>query len=390
MSAEQLETKLSDKPVFFPTLDVLRFIAALGVVIAHGFGGMTGSYGNPSWLVESPDNLQGLNQAGFYAHRFATNLSAGVDLFFIISGFLITYLLIREKDKTGTINIPKFYLRRALRIWPLYFFLILCTPLLLKWLQLVPYNGYLWQVTFMSNFRVISVNDFEFPFAHFWSISVEEHFYLIWPLILFFVPVKRLPIAFAAVISASFLYRFYAMIYIEQSYFHYYLNTFSRMDEMAIGGWIGWLYFRKKIEFKIPGFIRFIGYSALAIVLTLQHRFDYTNAIDPLFRKYIYIGFMLFVFSDFMFNSRFTSKMMKPGLYHYLGKISFGLYMYHNMLIVPITMKLMPWIGSTNRWVFALLYVSLTILVSALSYELFEKRILKFKDKFAVIATRRS
>jgi peptidoglycan/LPS O-acetylase OafA/YrhL len=378
------------KPVFFPTLDVLRFIAAFGVIIAHGFGAMTGGYGNPSWLIKSPEATQDLNMAGMYAHRFATNLSIGVDLFFIISGFLITYLLIREKDKSGTINIPKFYIRRALRIWPLYFFLILCAPFLLKWLDQPSYQGYVWQATFMSNFRVISVNDFEFPFAHFWSISVEEHFYLFWPVLLFFIPIRKMPVAFAAVIFASFLFRMYIMIYGERNYYHYYLNTFSRMDEMAIGGWIGWLYFQKKIELRIPGFVRLIAYTALIILLVLQHRFDYNNQIDPLFRKYIYIGFMLFVFADFLFNSRFAAKMQKPGVLHYLGKISFGLYMYHNMLIAPITMKLMPYIGSNNKWVFATIYLSLTILVSALSYELFEKRILKYKDKFAIIATRRS
>ncbi|MCA6362320.1 MAG: acyltransferase [Bacteroidetes bacterium] len=378
------------KPVFFPTLDVLRFIAAFGVVIAHGFNGMTGGFGNPSWLIKSPDAPQELNMAGMYAHRFATNLSIGVDLFFLISGFLITYLLIREKDKTGTINIPKFYIRRALRIWPLYFFLILCAPLLLKWLDVAPYKGYLWQATFMSNFRVISENNFEFPFAHFWSISVEEHFYLFWPLLLFFVPVRKMPVAFAAVIFASFLYRLYAMIYIDLNYFHFYLNTFARMDEMAIGGWIGWLYFQKKIELRIPGFVRFMAYAGLIILLMLEHRFEYTNPIDPLFRKYIYIGFMLFVFADFLFNTKFAAKMQKPGLLHYLGKISFGMYMYHNMLIAPISMKIMPAIGSANKWVFASIYLSLTTLIAALSYELFEKRILKFKDKFAIIATRRS
>lgn len=378
------------KPVFFPTLDVLRFIAAFGVVIAHGFGGMTDGYGNPSWLIKSPDTPHDLNMAGMYAHQFTTNLSIGVDLFFIISGFLITYLLIREKDKTGTINIPKFYIRRALRIWPLYFFLILCTPLLLKWLNLPPYQGYIWQSTFMSNFRIISINNFEFPFAHFWSISVEEHFYLFWPLLLFFVPVRKMPVAFAVVIFASFLYRMYVMLYVERNYFYYYLNTFSRMDEMAIGGWIGWLYFQKKIELRIPGFVRFMAYTALVIILVIGHRFEYTNPIDPLFRKYIYIVFMLFVFADFLFNARFAAKMQKTGVLHYLGKISFGLYMYHNMLIVPINFKIMPFIGSTNKWVFAVVYLSLTILISALSYELFEKRILKFKDKFAIIATRRS
>jgi peptidoglycan/LPS O-acetylase OafA/YrhL len=378
------------KPVFFPTLDVLRFIAAFGVVIAHGFNGMTDGFGNPSWLIKSPDAPQDLNMAGIYVHRLTNNFSIGVDLFFLISGFLITYLLIREKDKTGTINVPKFYIRRALRIWPLYFFLILCTPLLLNWLEVAPYKGYLWQATFMSNFRVISENAFEFPFAHFWSISVEEHFYLFWPLLLFFVPVRRMPVAFAAVIFASFLYRLYAMIYIDLEYFHFYLNTFARMDEMAVGGWIGWLYFQKKIELRIPGFVRFIAYAGLLIILALQHRFEYTNPIDPLFRKYIYIGFMLFVFADFLFNTKFAAKMQKPGVLHYLGKISFGIYMYHNMLIAPIGMKIMPAIGSANKWIFASIYLLVTTLVAAISYELFEKRILKFKDKFTIIATRRS
>src|ERR1700751_4992513 len=101
------------------------------VVIIHGFSAFRVWIGEPRILVSG---LQA-KEKNFLWDRMQClfeNLSFGVDIFFLISGFLITYLLLTEKEKFGTINVGKFYIRRALRIWPLYFFIILITPLLVK------------------------------------------------------------------------------------------------------------------------------------------------------------------------------------------------------------------------------------------------------------------
>lgn len=387
MSTEQLESKFSDKPVFFPTLDVLRFIAVFAVVLTHGFDSVIANYGQPKVLF---NDLGQLSMFGIYVNRFFANLNIGVDLFFIISGFLITYLLIKEKDKSGKIDVVKFYLRRALRIWPLYFLvLFVFIPIVIKLLGLPKYEHYLWHASFLTNYRIISINDFEFPFSHFWSISVEEHFYLFWPLLLFIIPIRKLPILFSGVVFISILFRIYVLFFLDHTHINFTMNTLSRMDELSIGGLIAWFHFNRKIEFKIHFLIRIMVYILMIFFLAVQMRYEYLDTLSPVFRKYLGLSFMIFLFMDFMFNPKMQKRFSKPNLLHYLGKISFGVYLFHNILIVPISMHIMPKIPNHNRWEFAAIYIIASFAIASLSYEFIEKRILRFKERFAVIATRR-
>ncbi|MGL5888505.1 MAG: acyltransferase family protein [Bacteroidia bacterium] len=387
MAAEQLESELSGKPVFFPTLDVLRFIAVFAVVLTHGFDATIGNYGQPNYLLSDSGEL---TIFGYYVNRFFANLNIGVDLFFIISGFLITYLLIKEKDKTGKIDVVKFYLRRSLRIWPLYFLvLFVFIPLVIKLTEQPAYDHYLWHASFLTNYRIISTNNFEFPFSHLWSISVEEHFYLFWPLLLFVIPIRRLPILFSAVIFASILFRIYVLFFSEHTHINFFMNTLSRMDELSIGGLIAWLHFNKKIEFRVHSAIRIMVYMLMIFALAVQSRYEYFDTLSPVFRKYLGLLFMIFLFMDFMFNPKLQKRFSKQSILHYFGKISFGIYLFHNLLIVPIAMHIMPQISNHNRWEFALIYIASTFAIAALSYEFIEKRILRFKDRFAIIATLR-
>ena len=155
-----------------PELDVLRFFAFFSVFCYHALPGV--EVGNHSgWERAAAIGLSAFKSAG----------SFGVCLFFVLSSFLITELLIRERSKTGTVHIKAFYTRRILRIWPLYFFFLfvgfllghlvpewnLETPRLLAFLALLG-NWYVAVFGWSAN-----------PIAPLWSISIEEQFYLIWP-----------------------------------------------------------------------------------------------------------------------------------------------------------------------------------------------------------------
>src|ERR1041384_8269282 len=111
--------------IYFKDLDALRFIAAYLIVLLHCFFGWKVKFGDPSFLNSflSPASIKSLE---IVIHNF----SFGVDIFFLISGFLLTYLLLCEREKTGKVDVIKFYIRRAYRIWPLYFLMILTAPLL--------------------------------------------------------------------------------------------------------------------------------------------------------------------------------------------------------------------------------------------------------------------
>src|ERR1700730_9422778 len=156
-----------------PELDVLRFCAAVAVFIFHGFYSLTRTsiFGASHGLTVSP--LLAMIGSGGY----------GVDLFFVISSFLITQLLLREREETGTLDVKAFYLRRILRIWPLYFFFIgVCCAL-----TFVNHSQHLeWK--YIAGFLFLSGN-WVFIFSGtprsvagpLWSISLEEQFYLCWP-----------------------------------------------------------------------------------------------------------------------------------------------------------------------------------------------------------------
>src|SRR4051812_13587616 len=109
-----MENDTNTQRIYFRNLDILRFVAAYMIVVLHCYFGWKVRFGNPAFLTSSLSN-SGLDRLELIMH----NLSFGVDIFFLISGFLITYLLLSEKEKTGQVDVLKFYIRRAYRIWPL-------------------------------------------------------------------------------------------------------------------------------------------------------------------------------------------------------------------------------------------------------------------------------
>ena len=160
------------KKIYFPNLNGLRFFAALSVMVYHFFG------------------INVLN--GHF----------GVILFFVLSGFLITYLLLEELKNTDTISIKKFYVRRILRIWPLYFFILLLSTVLIffetgidnSYSQALPY--YLF---FIPNLAFVMNIGIKYAVV-LWSVGAEEQFYLVWPWIIRKIKVKKLILIFLIMI----------------------------------------------------------------------------------------------------------------------------------------------------------------------------------------------
>ncbi|MES1218996.1 MAG: acyltransferase, partial [Bacteroidota bacterium] len=142
-------------------LNGLRAIAALAVVVSH-----TLLFSKQFGLSKST----GVDLAGF-----------GVSIFFSLSGFLITYLLLLEKDRFTTINIKAFYIRRILRIWPLYYFYLFLSVIMILIFHLGDLPGSLiYYIVLCANIPFIAGT--ELPLiGHYWSLGVEEQFYLFWP-----------------------------------------------------------------------------------------------------------------------------------------------------------------------------------------------------------------
>jgi len=388
------------RTVHFHNLDILRFIAAFIIVIAHGYEAWLGWGHTHPFLAGS--NGEEFSTAGGWVHGIIKNFTIGVDVFFVISGFLITYLLLEEKAQSGKISFAKFYLRRTLRIWPLYFLLVALGPLIFHWndyyyfletkSHISTQADYLTTALMVNNFWAIQEQNWVFPFAHFWSICIEEHFYIVWPFIIAFIPIKKLPWVFGAIILLSMMMRAYFQMIHPHPFWHNYLHTLCRMDMLAIGGLIAYIHHLKPIALNIHWGIRTAVYT-LFIVVMINVGWQPVDGsiISQVFTKYLFGAFFIFWMMNYLFNQKAWLSFKRKNFIHYLGKTSYGLYMYHNILVsFVILMVVQPNDFADHEWwKFWLIYIGSTILISALSYEFFEKYFLKWKDKFAVILTRR-
>jgi peptidoglycan/LPS O-acetylase OafA/YrhL len=379
-----LEQK-SESTVYIPQFDIIRFFAAFMIVIYHSYIAWKGWYGLPGVL--SNGTYKDFTSIGQHIDQFLRNLPIGVDIFFFISGYLLTYLLVVEKEKFGKVNIPNFYIRRGLRIWPLYFFLVALAPLLVYWLG-EKQPTYWPTIALINNFETIHTQQWVYPFAHFWSICIEEHFYLFWPIIIAFIPVKKLPLAITMLIAFSWLYKIYTYIYLPSNWYQLYLHTFSRMDVILLGGLLAVFYLKKPFTFKL----HWASMLVISLILVLLFAFDdmsnYDNMLNGVTRKFTYMILMGLLMMDLLFNpdrTRYFHKM-KPLLY--LGKVSYGIYMYGNILVLVVIKKILQQYQIGNIYIYFFLVFSLSLIIPVISYELLEKPFLKLKQKFSLVKTR--
>ena len=354
----------------FAGLDVLRCLAALAVVVYHGTLGM---------------------QPGFTSgvQRLLHNLSAGVDFFLLISGFLITYLLLAEKTQTGTISLYRFYVRRALRIFPLYYAIVGVA----WWLHAaetpgIDFGSY---ALFVGNFSMIRHGWTVATLNPLWSLCIEEQFYLAIPVLLLLIPTRRLPWLFGGVVALSVIFRLYATLTLPANWMTIYCHTLSRCDVLALGGGLAWWHFTTPIRWQLPRWALGVGVAFLVLLLGVIDSTDYVSLTFALFKKYLYVLPMAGLFCFTLFNQSAAGPWLPAAIaraLNYLGKISFGLYMYHSPLL--FLLDLYPNIYFNSQWLRLLLILVLTGVVASLSYEGFEKQILRLKSRFEVVPTVRA
>lgn len=377
----------SNDRIYFQHFDVIRFLAAFMIVLLHIYEAWIGWYGQIGLF--SNGTHEELSTGGEYASRFIFNLGIGVDIFFLLSGFLITYLLLEEKKRFGKINIGKFMLRRAFRIWPLYFLLIALGPFLVSWVNSTPEPNYWMNILFLGNFEIIQSGLWTFPFSHFWSICIEEHFYLIWPFIIAFVPLKRLLWVFGAIIVVSISFRMFVFHSYEDSGLTLYLHTLSRIDMLVIGAIGGYFYAQKAFTFNLNRYLRYFLLLLLLVSFAANHIESTSYLLGAGFKKYYFILLIAILLLDFSFNPAFKHLLKENSIIHYFGKISYGIYMYNNILILAVIKKIMWTYEITNLWFFISICIVLSLLIPIISYELFEKHFLKIGRKFRVLKINR-
>jgi peptidoglycan/LPS O-acetylase OafA/YrhL len=362
--------------IYFRNLDVLRFLAAYMIVLLHCFFGWRTKFGHPPSFNSASASTDKLE-------LIFHNLAFGVDVFFLISGFLITYLLLSEHEKTGKVDVLKFYIRRAFRIWPLYFFMILTAPVL-SYFFFEQSPDYSLQFFFLGNFDIINQGMKSVATNHLWSICIEEYFYLFVPLLIAFIPVKKLPQFLFGIIFISILFRAHMALNTENYGMALYVHTLSRIDVLAIGSLFGYLYFNKKIQFNNPLSIRLMVYSIFIFIFLNVDYAECGTLFTATFKKYFFVLIAAYAAGNFLFHPKSLIRIRKPNFLHQLGKASYGIYMF-NPVIVFLALKFFAVDTLTNYIIFlAAVHIAVWIL-STLSYRFFEMPFLALKEKYAVI-----
>ncbi len=349
-----------------PQLDSLRALAVFAVFITHS---------EVKNLGPVPSGALG---------------GLGVQLFFVLSGFLITRILLEcRNDYSPAHAIGRFYIRRVLRLFPIYYltiaiFAILRNPHILE--------GLPWHLTYTSNIFFARRGTLDLLGAHFWTLSVEEQFYLLWPWLIVLLPSRWLPRLLFGTVLIAIGYRLICTEVGWSGPFAWALLP-PILDQFGIGAALAmyWNAARRR-----PWMEAFMQKGAL-IVLPLALLSAYTTPLlprfmavfDPLLRG---VAFALIIHGAALGYAGTFGKVLEwPPLLH-LGRISYGLYVYHPFCAWFVTGALRHMAHPASRYPFQhlFLFVSLTIIVANVSWHYFEKPIASLKRKFDVCTVHQS
>jgi peptidoglycan/LPS O-acetylase OafA/YrhL len=360
-----------------PELDGLRGIAILLVLLVHLLP-----------IAAVPLSLQKVLSIGW----------AGVDLFFVLSGFLITGILLDTRETRNYFSF--FYARRMLRIFPLY--LLSVAVFFRLFLPIAHRMGYLpsddnslepWFWIHLSNWK-IAFGQGPLFIGHFWSLAIEEQFYLCWPLIVFLAGLKWLPYACVSVMTLSFGLR---MFFSHGHFSHEFLYVLTpfRLEPLAFGSLAAWVV---RNEGMLAAAKKLIPFMAISGSLLLLAVLVMGRTADPYYPPMATLGFtaLALIFTALVlfayFNSgsrRWLASQLRTRFLRSFGKYSYGIYVFHwpiFILQVPTIARIALRLPPASRfgfWVLASLEeIALTFGVALLSWNLMEKRFLKLKRFF--------
>ena len=367
---------IKEDRIYFYGLDELRAIAALLVYFHH---------------VELFKTREGFAPflGGTFYDMFTRKIGHNsVVAFFVLSGFLITYLLLKEKEVTGTIKIKAFYLRRIFRIWPLYFLVVFIGFVIMPLLNStglfevqkyytgrinnLEYESLTLFVLFLSNFAVWYYKPVAGA-AQSWSVSVEEQFYLIWPNIVKWIKsIKHLLILiiFVLILKVWGVKLFISLFGSNPIIHGVEIISIEFMFVGAIAAVLLYWDKTKETVIKVMGNPYLFVFTLMALVAQLFF-----------FKIPITLAFTFAALILHVSILKIEIKFLK-----YFGKISYGIYMLHPLalyLVFPIAFSFKGSIPFSIT--FFILSFIITIVLAGLSYKYFEQPILRFKNKHTII-----
>lgn len=364
----------------FPALDGLRCAAFLLIFSHHAIGPASSGIG-----------------------LAAKNAWIGVDLFFVLSGFLVTYLLLVEEQREGAagraprFSIGRFWARRALRIWPLYYLGVTLALVILPRLPdpwhlglglggnrhagaIETYGVSAW--TFLLNWTSIGPGFPPGEIGHLWSVSMEEQFYVLWPLVLAVLPRGSRRLWMIGILVAAALAKIPVL---EQaaSYRAAYLNTFLRADTFMAGALLADAFIRGDLARTPPRWLFPAVLAMTAVLLVappLETRGTAASVASYLALDFVGAGLVVLCISPTTRTASFLSR--EP--MRWLGTISYGLYVFHPAVIRLTVVCEQRWPGvAVSRGLRAAVALAATIAIAALSYYAYEQWFLRLKHRFS-------
>lgn len=363
--------------VYFPNLDASRFLAAFAVFALHFSNEIRSVY--PS-ISES---------TWFKSLYLMTGKGGlGVNFFFVLSGFLITFLILNERQRFDQFHLGRFLIRRTLRIWPLYFIIgligFVLFPLIFSDYTTFhqPENYFF----FLANFDEIwygandAINFLTAP----WSVAVEEQFYLFWGIALFLlfkIKVIKLPYLIYLLYLLTFWFRI-THWHEERVLYH---HTLAVSQDILTGSYIGYALFNrqqwiKKIQ-SVPRWVVLMIYI-LGIVVCISKNKLFAGEL-VIVERMVLSFFFGFIILDQIGGKHSVFKLARVKAFNYLGRVSYGIYMYHLVVMFLLT----RWIdfsefhASIGILCYLFLSFGITILTASISYHLIESKFLSLKPK---------
>lgn len=348
--------------IYFKNFNAFRAIAASLVVFAH-------------IIQHKKDFLPSFN-------NLIPIGTISVTFFFVLSGFLITYLLLKEKEKTQSIDFKKFYYRRILRIWPLYFATLIVGFILFY--NQIELKALILSVFFLPNVA-LTYNMLPDAIDPIWSIGIEEQFYLFLPwLTLLINPVKKLARVLVIIIGLFIFLKLFSSLYNSIPVFNF-INDYlylARFDSMLIGSLGAIWYFNRNSSSGSIIFSPVIQVLVFLILLSVLYSNFYLNL--PIIHPLYSILFLLIIINGGI-NPRSIINLDNKIMNH-LGKLSYGLYLTHKLTLFFV-FDFCFQISGQNMYLTLLLAYFASLIVSQLSYLIIEKFFLHYKSKFEVMRT---
>lgn len=368
-----------------PELDVLRFLAFLSVFVVHRM-----------------DHLPIDPAQHFWFYNICLLGNFGVPVFFLLSAFLITELLMREDDHLGTIHVRSFYMRRILRIWPLYFAVFYGLVLLTRF---IPYTGPTYPRSWLA-FSLFAGNWYicrhgwipAFPVNPLWSISVEEQFYIVIPLIVLYGRRRGLKMVAFTLLAVSYAVVTWYAWKGWHGFSSQWTNSFVQFQFFSAGALLSLALKGRAPRMSIP--LRLLGIATgiaclfiASVYLGVQADTPGSTVLQaPLGWALVLAGTVLFFLSLLGTPVRYLPKPVV-----YLGRISYGLYVLHELVYTfifhiwkPHLIRLSEYLrlGQWSGGLGTALALIIVILMAHFSYKFYESPFLRLKKRFTFVPSR--